>query len=103
MIVEIESIVKADDAARDGVEAAREEAERLRARSLRQAEDAISRKKNELAVSIGEEVERILDEAHSKSGKVLEETSHYIQGIREKKTAILNDLVEDLFGKVTGP
>jgi len=102
MIAEIESILRADDVAREEVEAAAVEAECVKTRARRQVEETIAKKKRELAAAIGPEEEGILEEARSKSEKILKEASHYIEGLQDRKTAILNDLVESLFGKVTG-
>lgn len=102
MIDEIESILRADDVAREEVEAAGVEAGRVKTRAHRQAEEIVSEKKRELAAFIGAEEESILKEAHFRSEKILNEASHYIQGLQDRKNAVLNDLVEILLGKVTG-
>lgn len=102
MIAEIESILVADDAARQEVASAEAKAEWIKALAQSRAESAVLEKKRELAASIGKEEEQILEEARFRTGKILEETSHYIEGLQDRKDAVLNDLVDSLLRKVTG-
>ncbi len=102
MIAEIESILNADDAAREEVEAARAESKRLKDLARKQAGEIVSEKKRELAESIGTEEKHILEEARLKSEKLLDEASHYIQGLEDRKNAMLTELVGNLLEKVTG-
>jgi hypothetical protein len=101
MIAEIESILEADEATRQKVETARSEAERIRSRSEQAAREALAAKRGELSSAVAAEHENVLAEARSKAARITEETDCYIEGLQEKKRALLNELVDNLLKKVT--
>jgi cell division septum initiation protein DivIVA len=102
MITEIESILRADDAAREGVEAAGAEAEQIRTEARELSQRIILEKQNELAAEINSEEKTILEEARSRSEALLKEAARYTAGLEDKKNAAIRELVEVLFAEATG-
>ena len=98
---EINKIIESDEAAREEVQAARAEAGRIRYRALRRAEEIALEKKGELSTSFGAEQEAILSEARLRAGQTMEEANRYLNRLREKKNAVLNELVGNLLKRVT--
>jgi vacuolar-type H+-ATPase subunit E/Vma4 len=101
MIDEINKIIESDEAAREEVQTARAEADRIRSHALRRAEEIALEKKGELSTSVGAEQEAILSEARLRADHAMEEADRYINRLREKKNAVLNELVGNLLKRVT--
>ncbi len=102
MTDEINKILEADETAWEKVLAARAEAEAIRSHALSRAEEIASERKRELSASSDAERERILAEAHSRAGQTIEEANHYIDSLQQKKSALLDQLVDNLLKRVTG-
>jgi vacuolar-type H+-ATPase subunit H len=102
MKAEIEKIIQADEVARKKVEAAKAEAETMRAKAQQEAKEIIAQKEMELETLKKEETEKRLSEARSKAQSILEETDRYLEKLRSRKDEQLNELIDDLLNRVTG-
>jgi vacuolar-type H+-ATPase subunit H len=90
---EIEKIIRADEDAQKRVEAARAEAQKIRAEAQQKAKDIVAQKENELAMLEKEEFERIVSEARTKSARALNEAERYLAVLRSTKTERLKGLI----------
>lgn len=102
MKAEIEKIIRADEDTQKRVEAARAEAQKIRAEAQQKAKDIVAQKENELAMLEKEEFERIVSEARTKSARALNEAERYLAVLRSTKTERLKGLIEDLLKGVMG-
>lgn len=102
MKAEIEQIIRADDAAAEAVEKAREEAARIRGNAGREADDIAASGRDELAVAVEAQVRAILSEAESKAQKMRAEADAYLLQLRARQQRVREDLIEALLKKVTG-
>jgi vacuolar-type H+-ATPase subunit H len=102
MKAEIEKIIRADEVARKKVEAAKAEAETMRAKAQQEAKEIIAQKEMELETLKKEETEKRLSEARLKAQSILEETDRYLEKLRSRKDEQLDDLINDLLNRVTG-
>ena len=100
MKVEIEKIIQCDEATQKHVEAARVEAQNMRAQAQKKAKEIIAQKEKELATLKREEIEKIILGAQSKAQSVLEETDRYLARLRNKKKEKFQELINDLLKRV---
>lgn len=102
MKLEIEKIIRSDEAVQKIVEAARTDAKNIRARAREKAKEIFAQKENELAKLKTEAFGKIISEARSKAQNILEETEHYIERLRNRKKEHFEELMNDLLNRVIG-
>lgn len=99
---EIAKIILADDAAGKRVEAARTEAQDIRALAQLKATDITARRRKDIAGTLSGEIATIFEDARSKAQRTLKDADHYLEGLREKKELVWDELLDSLLRKVTG-
>lgn len=99
--IEIEKVIASDDAASTMVEEARAEAARIRASASEISNRVSADEQRELDSALGTEQQRILSQAEDKASQILKDGDSYIERIRVRKEAVLQELVERLARKVT--
>jgi len=97
---EIEKILLADEAARKRLESAHAEAQDLRDKARRKAEEISLRSEKELDLAAKEGLERLVDEALRKARRIGEETESYAARIERKKRESMDELIEGFIEKV---
>ena len=100
---DIERVLQADEAAWETLGAAKARAEQVSGAARERATMLAAQRREELTASADAESERILAEARSKAQTVLDATGGYLERQKEKKKAVLGELVDALLGKVVGP
>jgi hypothetical protein len=102
MKTEIEKILHVDKNAFKRMTEAREEADTIRARARRRAEEMLALKEEEFVESSRTEIERAGSDARSRVLEIQEATDRYLERIREKKDAVTDELISSLIRKVIG-
>jgi len=102
MQAEIERILATDEAARDAVQAAGVEAERIRSDARQQSAAIEAAMQQERAGAIQGECESIVAQARSKAQDARDAANSYLKGLQNRREAVLDELLEALLRKVTG-
>jgi vacuolar-type H+-ATPase subunit H len=102
MKVEIEKIIEADENAHERVESAKEEAQGVRDRAQRKAEEMLALKEKEFAEALNAELQKAMLEARMKASEIDDATEHYLERMRERKNSVSSELLSSLLQKVTG-
>jgi len=102
MKTEIEKILHVDKNAFNRVTEAREEADTIRARARRRAEEMLALKEEAFVESSRMEIEKAASDARSRALEIQEATERYLERIREKKDAVTDELISSLIRKVIG-
>lgn len=100
MIATIEQILQADESAREKVAAARTEAGHLLSDTERAAQETVQVKMQELEDILRAEQAGILADARLQVSRIAIEADRYIEDLQQKQSAVQNDLIERLLGKV---
>jgi vacuolar-type H+-ATPase subunit H len=98
---DLEKIIQADEAARQRLEAARNEAEKIIGAAEQQAQKIAADRENELAVALQAEQERVFEEAQARTRNIQDQLNQYIARINQQKHEVWDALLNELLALVT--